>query len=65
MKFNKEKFQKNAPMDVRRHLKDHVDILDGMDVVFDGEYGEIPQYFVDGQEHYLYPVYKSWCEEMK
>lgn len=62
MKFSKEKFRENAPVDARRHLKDHVDILDGMDVVFNGEYGEIPQYFVDGQEYYLYPVDKSWCE---
>ena len=36
-------------------------ILDGMEVVFNGEDGLVPLYFVDGQEYYLYPVDKSWC----
>lgn len=63
MKFSKEKFLKNAPSGIKCQLKDHVNILDGLDVVFDGEYGHIPQYFIpDGQETYLYPVYKSWTE---
>lgn len=62
MKFSKEKFLKNAQAGVRRQLKDHVDILDGMHVVFDSEYGEIPQYFAGGQEYCLYPVDKIWCE---
>ncbi len=61
MKFSKEKFLKNASAGIRQQIKDHIDILDGMQVVFDTEYGEIPQYFVDGEEYYLYPVYKSWC----
>lgn len=63
MKFSKEKFLKNAPADVKRKLKRHVDVLDGTEAVFEGEYGHIPQYSVDGQQYYLYPVYKSWCEQ--
>ena len=46
---------------IKRQLKGHADILDGMEVVFGGEDGLIPLYFVDGQEYYLYPVDKSWC----
>lgn len=61
MRFSKEKFMEIAPAAVKRQLNGHADILDGLDVVFDGEYGEIPQYFVDGKEYYLYPVYKTWC----
>lgn len=61
MKFSKENFLKNAPALVERQLKSHLDILDGTDVAFNGEYGEIPKYFADGQEYYLYPVDKSWC----
>lgn len=62
MRFSKKKFLENAPKGIRRKLKDHVDILDGMEVAFDGKWGLIPQYFVDGREYYLYPVDKSWCD---
>lgn len=63
--FNKAKFLKNAPKAVQKLLSEHLDILDGMEVDFkDSEqFGIIPQYFEDGQEYYLYPVYKGWCEE--
>ena len=61
MRFNKKEFTKNAPAAVKRQLKGHVSILDGLEVIFDGEDGRIPQYFVDGQEYYLYPVCKDWC----
>ena len=63
MKFSKENFLKNAPALVKRQLKDHLDILDGMEVTFefDDKWGLIPQYFVEGQEYYLYPVDKGWC----
>ena len=61
MKFSKKKFQKNAAAGIKRQLKGHADILDGMEVVFGGEDGLVPLYFVDGQEDYLYPVDKSWC----
>ena len=62
MKFSKKEFLKNAPAWIKRKLKAHVDILDGMDVVFDsGEWGLIPHYIADGQEWCLYPAHKSWC----
>lgn len=66
MEFNKEKFLKNAPKGILRQLKDHLDILDGVEVIFDGRYGKdgyIPQYFVNGQEYHLYPVCREWCVE--
>lgn len=61
MRFSKEKFRKNAPAAVKRQLKGHIDIIDGLEVIFEGEYGQIPRYFINEQEYYLYPVYKSWC----
>lgn len=64
MIFSKEKFKENAPKGIKRQLKDHVDLLDGVEVIFDtkyGLYGYIPQYFVGDFEYHLYPVYKSWC----
>lgn len=66
MRFSKEKFLKNAPVGIKKQLKDHVDVLDGVEVIFDGKYGRdgyIPQYFKNEMEYYLYPVYKSWCVE--
>ncbi len=61
MKFSKEAFMKNASAAIKRQLKGHLDILDGIEVAFDGGYGEIPQYTVDGQEYCLYPVDRGWC----
>ncbi len=45
MRFSKEKFLKTAPAGIKRQLKDYVDTLDGIEVVFEGEYGQIPAYF--------------------
>lgn len=64
MKFSKEKFLNHAPSCIKRQLKDHIDALDGSEVEFDtkhGKYGYIKRYFKNGQEHWLYPVYKEWC----
>lgn len=66
MKFSKEKFKKNAPKGIQRQLAEHLNVLDGQEVIFDGKYGKdgyIKQYFVNGKEYYLYPVYKTWCVE--
>ena len=66
MRFSKEKFLKSAPLGIKRQVGEHVDVLDGIEVIFDGRFGKdgcIPQYFSNGQEYYLYPVYKSWCVE--
>ena len=63
-KFNKKRFLENAPAGIKRQLKEHLDILDGLEVIFDGRFGKegyIPRYFNNGQEYYLYPVYKNWC----
>lgn len=65
MKFSKKKFLKNAPEWIVHKLKNSLDILDGMEVVFESEIdldGYIPQYFIDGKEHYLYPVPPIWCD---
>jgi len=64
MKFNKERFLKNAPSGIKRQLKECLDTLDGLEVVFDGRFGRdgyITQYFDNGQQYCLYPVYKNWC----
>ena len=50
------------PKGIQKQLADHLDVLEGKEVVFDGELGEVRQYFKSGVEHYLYPVYKSWCD---
>lgn len=66
MKFSKEKFKKNAPKGIQRQLGNHVDALDGLEVIFDGRFGKdgyVKRYFKDGTEYWLYPVYKSWCVE--
>ncbi len=65
MVFSKEEFIKNAPVGIKRQLVNHIDILDGKEVIFKNgdKYGMIPQYFENGQKYYLYPVYKSWCIE--
>jgi hypothetical protein len=65
MVFSKDKFLENAPCGIKRQLHDCIDILDGREVLFkNGEqFGIIPQYFTNGQEYWLYPVYKSWCTD--
>ena len=62
MKFSKDNFNKNAPRAIKKLISNHLDVLDGMEVVFNGKFGEI-DYTVDGKEFCLYPVCKSWCEE--
>lgn len=66
--FSKKKFMKNAPAGIKRQLGNHIDVLDGQEVEFDerwGKDGVIKQYFKDGKEYYLFPVYKSWCETVE
>ena len=66
MKFSKEKFLKNAEREVKKRVSKHLDIIDGMEVKFDGENGEI-EYKVENEvencTYVIYPVYKNWCEE--
>ena len=60
-RFSKELFRKNAPSNIKRTLAKHLDVLDGMEVNFDKEDGEIFEYIVNGQEYWLYPC-KEWCK---
>ncbi|MDQ0150584.1 hypothetical protein ACFO6R_12635 [Eubacterium multiforme] len=65
MKFSKKRFKENAPRNVQRLLKEHLDILDGMEVEisnFDKRYFEIKEYFYNGESYNLYPIKKEWCE---
>lgn len=62
MKFSKDKFNKNASKTIKKLLSGHIDVIDRMEVKFDGELGEIENYVVEGEEFLLYPVYKNWCE---
>lgn len=63
MKFSKENFINNAPLNVRKTLKDRLDILDNLEVDFDFDdrYGTI-NYKYSGQDECLYPIYKEWCK---
>lgn len=63
MRFSKDNFNKNAPKTIKKLLSGHIDVIDGMEVKFDGEFGEIEEYKVNGEEFYLYPVSKDWCKE--
>lgn len=58
MKFNKEKFLKNARKDIKDRMRPHLDILDGMEVNKDFEI----HYRADGKQWLLYPVMEEWCE---
>ena len=62
MVFDKNLFRKHAPLDIKKILSSHIDILHGKEVVFNKEkFGIITEYEVDGQLFYLYPVSKDWC----
>lgn len=62
MIFDKHMFKKHAPLELKKLLSSHVDILHGEEVKFNKEkFGIITEYEVDGQRFYLYPVSKDWC----
>ncbi|MGV3100890.1 hypothetical protein ACEE25_08685 [Clostridium perfringens] len=60
-RFSKKLFRNNAPANIKRTLAKHLDVLDGMEVNFDKEDGEIFEYIVNGEAYCLYPVSKEWC----
>ena len=66
-RFNKEKFNKNADISIKKRLSRHLDYIDGVEVKFeDGDkFGAIDNYVVDGEEYCLYPVLKEWCTTQK
>jgi hypothetical protein len=61
MVFDKHLFREHAPLEIKKLLSSHIDNLDGKEVVFKGKFGLIPEYEVDGQLFYFYPVSKDWC----
>lgn len=40
-------------------LKKYLDMMDGNEVTFDGEYGTV----TISRSFYAYPIYKEWCME--
>lgn len=62
MKFSKKRFNENAPKDIKKKINKHIDVLDGMEVKIDGDFGEI-EYTFNGEGFLLYPVFKEWCKE--
>ena len=59
MKFSKEKFLKYADNLTRNRLREHLDILNGMEI----EHGSQIHYTVDGEPWLLYPVMDTWCDQ--
>lgn len=67
MRFSQVQFEKNADLTVKKLIpKTHREVLDGMEVHFEEDgWGIIDHYSVDGEDWYLYPVHKNWCEDKK
>ena len=58
--FSTKQFRRHADRTVRRALPEsHLVVLDGKPVAF----GRVI-YSADGEDWYLYPVPKEWCEEV-
>ena len=58
--FSAKQFRRHADCTVRRALPEsHLEALDGKPVAF----GRVI-YSADGEDWYLYPVQKEWCEEV-
>ena len=63
--FSKMKFQERASTSIKRQVKDHLDIIDGMEVIKEKNHYMIPFYVVDGKSFYMYPISRNWCTENK
>ena len=63
--FSKRKFLDRAGPHIKRQIKDHLDIVDGMKVVKEKNHYMIPFYEVDGKPFYMYPISRNWCTESK
>lgn len=61
-KFNKEKFQRNAPANIKTRLKYLLDDLENLEVDFseNNNYGTLIVN-LHGIRNEVYPVYKEWC----
>lgn len=60
-RFSKDKFNKNAPKNIKKLLKEHLDTLDKLSADFSEEYGYC-EYVYNNEDYYLYPIYKEWCD---
>ena len=62
--FSKTEFNKSASNIRKSALKDHLDILDGMEVEpGDRGYYQTPEYEFNGRKYQIYPVMEDWCTE--
>ena len=64
--FSAKQFRHHADRTVRRVLPEsHLEALDGKPVaMMDGKFGKII-YSAEGENWYLYPVPREWCEERR
>jgi len=65
MRFSKQLFKQHAPLSIKKALNSHLDVLDGMEVIFPvagSRFGEIPFYMINGKAYFLDTVDKEWCE---
>jgi len=65
-RFDKEKFMKNAPSNIKKRLKHCIDDIENLKVDFseNSNYGTI-EFSLCGTEYEVYPVYKEWCSTME
>lgn len=63
--FSKRKFLDRASILIKRQINDHLDIIDGMKVVKEENHYMIPNYTIDGEHFYMYPISDNWCTESK
>lgn len=62
--FDKKLFKRHAPKNIQKVLSHHVDLIDGKEVVFEGEEGfGTVEYGDEGENLELYPIYPDWCRE--
>ncbi|MEK8196224.1 MULTISPECIES: hypothetical protein [Lysinibacillus] len=65
LRFSKKRFKQHASLSVKKALNSHLEVLDGMKVIFPvvgSRFGEIPFYMVNGKGYFLDTVDKEWCE---
>lgn len=57
MMFSIKQFKSRATKADRMQLKKYLDMMDGKEVDFSGEYGRIEV----SRSVYIYPILKEWC----
>jgi hypothetical protein len=64
MIFSRTAFEATAPANIKKCLPEsHREALDGKAVIFDSLGFGTVDYSADGEDFYLYPVDKDWCED--